>query len=407
MPFENFDPNQKCNQVSPQWKYSNVETKCLYDEAEMAYFADACCLDGVSVCPISQLCKDDTQYNSKSLIFENQRCNQVASNWAYTDPVDQCDSFYGKDTMATYAFNCCDDFESICGFFPICEDPTMFIPEKAVDTRKYNSLSGIMRCAEIAAALSSEYTNEISFCADGSIPDLSDNSFDFYDVFAFECCSDKISVCAEYISVDVIIELTAPSPPNDADRTKLKFEIANALGVETFELEAYKLTSDEVWTVSFSVLLPIPSLGSAEDAVARADSKLQSSVFALAVQESVGATIVSVTTSSSSITDVKAESSKKISTLGLLIIVGVVGLVLLCAFITWMLPPKNKPQTNAPSAPETTHGHQNSASTKTRTANKSASATKKPPLPQVHIGKSMPSRIVEIIAEEERKLDDV
>jgi hypothetical protein len=28
-------------------------------------------------------------------------------------------------------------------------------------------------------------------------------------------------------------------------------------------------------------------------------------------------------------------------------------------------------------------------------------------LPQVHIGKSMPSRIVEIIAEEERKLDDV
>ena len=111
----------------------------------------------------------------------------------------------------------------------------MFTPERGVDGKKYNSNSGIMRCAEIAAELTSEYTKQDSFCLDGSIPDFMDKTLSLPDVFAFECCSDQISVCAATATLKVTLELSSLSPPLAKDEAVLKQDIASLLGVETSE----------------------------------------------------------------------------------------------------------------------------------------------------------------------------
>jgi len=381
----------------------------------MVLYADACCTNGMSVCPVSQLCKDDSQYNPRATVAQGQSCNQQSPQWKYTNLEKQCDSLYEREIMAKYALSCCGDFESNCGFFDVCEDPAMFNPETPIDTKNYGSGSGIKRCAEIAAALSSEYLTQDAYCADGSTPDLSNSNYDFYDVFAYECCSDQISVCAEYISVDVTIKLSASSMPTIADKKDIKSEIAETLGVESSKLEGYSVTSDgEVspytWTVTFSLPKPIPSLGSADDVTAGVENKLEDRAFDAAMQDSVGAKVESVSTDSSAIKDRPPEASKELSTLGLLIILGVIAFVLLCATITWMLPSKNAPPPapNTSSPPQAAHQGNQGIAKKQKTSNANGAKTdaKKKTQPPL-VGKNAPGKIDGMIAEEERKLDDV
>jgi len=383
----------------------------------MVLYADACCTDGMSVCPVSQLCKDDSQYNPRAIIAQGQSCNQQSPQWKYTDLEKQCDSLYEKEIMAKYALSCCGDFESNCGFFQICEDPEKFNPETPIDTKNYGSGSGVKRCAEIAAALSSEYLTQDDYCADGSTPDLSSSNFDFYHVFAYECCIDKISVCAEYISVDVTITLSASALPSDADKKSIKTEIAETLGVESTELEGYTVSSDDkaspyMWTVTFSLPKPIPSLGSADDVTASVKNKLEDPTFDAALQDNVGVKVESISTDSSAIKDGPPEASKEISTLGLLIILGVIAFVLLCATITWMLPSRNAPPAppqSASSLPQASRqGDQGVAQkSKSSKANGAKTDAKKQPQRPVHTEKNTPGKIDGMIAEEERKLNDV
>ena len=292
--------------------------------------------------------------------------------------------------MTEWAFNCCGDFESVCGFFPICKDNVRFTRDDLVDMSKYGSRSGYMTCAEIAKAVTLEYSDQLgSFCGDGNIPDLSQPDFSAPDIYAFECCSDQVSICAETVQASFTIEMNAFGLATKSDLGHLEEEIASALGLHVSDVTALTVTSPEapftLWNVAFTVALPIPSFATAATAVRRALAALETPAFADAVEETVGYIVEgSVATTFALDKEITADDKsdkKENDILTLLILGGVAGAVLLCALCSCLLPSKRVKDEPPPVAPPGGRPPSTSGGSSSKRSRRNGSGKKQRPEP--------------------------
>jgi|AntAceMinimDraft_5_1070358.scaffolds.fasta_scaffold82940_1 hypothetical protein len=100
-----------CGELAFQWAYSDVSSHCATNGGVMAAFASKCCADGISICPVSQLCMVESKYTPYSIAFGDTTCGELAHQWSYTDKVTQCED---KEVEMSYFSNlCCSDGLSV------------------------------------------------------------------------------------------------------------------------------------------------------------------------------------------------------------------------------------------------------------------------------------------------------
>ena len=117
-----------CEESASQWAYDDLSSHCLNNGGVMAAFAAKCCDDGTSICPVSQLCMDNSAYTPDEKAVGENTCAQLAHQWAYSDKENQCE-VNGND-MASFASICCSDGISVCPVSQLCLDDSKYSPTK-------------------------------------------------------------------------------------------------------------------------------------------------------------------------------------------------------------------------------------------------------------------------------------